>query len=73
MSRAALELIEREHRLDRVADRYAAAIEELAGGGAVEVQVLREVARAALEVGIEPGDPEAKVLAGRLREIGLGD
>ena len=73
MSDAALALVEREHRLDRVADRYAAAIEELAGGGAVHGQVLREVAEAAAAVGIREGDPEAALLAGRLREIGLGD
>jgi glycosyltransferase involved in cell wall biosynthesis len=71
MGAAALELAEREHRLDRVADAYAAALEELAGGRAVEEQVLREVARAAAEVGIRRED--AAVLAARLREVGLGD
>ena len=71
MGAAALELAEREHGLDRVAEAYAAAIEELAGGRAVEEQVLREVARAAAEVGIRRDD--AAVLAARLREVGLGD
>jgi glycosyltransferase involved in cell wall biosynthesis len=71
MGAAALELAEREHRLDRVADAYAAAIEAFAGGPAVEEQVLREVARAAAEVGIRRED--AAVLAARLREVGLGD
>ena len=42
----ARELVEREHRLDRVAEAYAAALEELAGGAAVEEHVLREVAHA---------------------------
>ena len=72
MGAAARELVEREHRLDRVADAYAAAIEELAGGPAVEEQVLREVARAAAEVGIGRRD-DAAALAARLREVGLGD
>jgi glycosyltransferase involved in cell wall biosynthesis len=71
MGAAALALAEREHRLDRVAEAYAAAIEEFAGGRAVEEQVLREVARAAAEVGIRRDD--AAVLAARLREVGLGD
>jgi glycosyltransferase involved in cell wall biosynthesis len=71
MGAAALGLAEHEHRLDRVAEAYAAAVEELAGGQAVEEQVLREVARAAAEVGIRRDD--AAVLAARLREVGLGD
>jgi glycosyltransferase involved in cell wall biosynthesis len=71
MGAAALELVEREHRLDRVAEGYVAALEELSGGPAVEEQVLREVARAAAEVGIRGDD--AAVLAARLREVGLGD
>jgi glycosyltransferase involved in cell wall biosynthesis len=71
MGAAALALIEREHRLDRVAEAYVSALEELAGGRAVEEQVLREVARAAADVGI--GADDAGVLAARLREVGLGD
>ena len=71
MGAVALELAEREHGLDRVAEAYTAAVEELAGGRAVEEQVLREVARAAAEVGIRRDD--AAVLAARLREVGLGD
>ena len=71
MGAAALELAQREHGLDRVAEAYTAAIEELAGGRAVEEQVLRQVARAAAEVGIRRDD--AAVLAARLREVGLGD
>jgi hypothetical protein len=58
MGAAARELVEREHRLDRVAEAYAAALEVLAGGSAVEHAVVHEVARAAAEVGIEPGEPE---------------
>jgi glycosyltransferase involved in cell wall biosynthesis len=71
MGAAALALIDREHRLDRVAEAYVSALEELAGGRAVEEQVLREVARAAADVGI--GGDDAAVLAARLREVGLGD
>jgi glycosyltransferase involved in cell wall biosynthesis len=70
MGARARELIEREHRLDRVAEAYAAALEELAGGEAVEQQVLREVASAAADVGMGPDD--AAALAARLREVGLG-
>ena len=71
MSDAALGLVEREHRLDRVADAYAAVLEEAAGGEAVEEQVLREVASAAAEVGM--GTDDVAALAARLREVGLGD
>ena len=59
-----------EHRLDHVADLYAAALEEAAGGEAVREAVLREVARAGAETGLSDEAPE---LAGRLREVGLGE
>jgi glycosyltransferase involved in cell wall biosynthesis len=65
------ELVEREHRVDRVAEAYAAALEGMAGGPAVAEQVLRDVATAAAEVGLD-GDDTA-VLAARLREVGLGE
>jgi glycosyltransferase involved in cell wall biosynthesis len=71
MGERARELVEREHRLDRVAEAYVAALEQLAGGPPVEERVLREVATAAAEVGIEGDD--AAALAARLREVGLGD
>ena len=70
MGPAARALVEREHRLDRGAKAYAAALEELAGGSAVEESVLHEVARAAAEVGI--GGEDAAELAARLKEVGLG-
>jgi glycosyltransferase involved in cell wall biosynthesis len=70
MGAAARELAEHEHRLDRVAEAYAAALEELAGGSAVEEHVLHEVAQAAAEVGI--GGEDAAELAARLKEVGLG-
>ena len=71
MGRRGRELVEREHRLDRVAEAYAAALEQLAGGPQVEERVLHEVATAAAEVGMEGDD--AAALAARLREVGLGD
>jgi glycosyltransferase involved in cell wall biosynthesis len=71
MGERARALVEREHRLDRVADAYAAALEQLAGGPAVEERVLHEVASAAAEVGL--GADDAAVLAARLREVGFGD
>jgi glycosyltransferase involved in cell wall biosynthesis len=72
MSAAARELAATEHALERVADLYAATLEEAAGGEAVRNAVTREVADAAAEVGIGPDDPEAKELAARLREAELG-
>jgi glycosyltransferase involved in cell wall biosynthesis len=71
MGARASELVEREHRLDRVAEAYAAALEQLAGGPTVDARVLHEVASAAAEVGMDGDD--AAVLAARLREVGLGD
>ena len=71
MREAALRLVEQEHRVDRVADAYAAVLEEAAGGEAVEDGVLHEVASAAAEVGM--GTDDAATLAARLREVGLGD
>ncbi|HZT45990.1 MAG TPA: glycosyltransferase family 4 protein [Gaiellaceae bacterium] len=68
MSGAARELVEREHRLDRVAEAYAAALEELAGGSAVDDAVLRDVAQAAAEVGLD----DTAAVAARLKEAGLG-
>jgi glycosyltransferase involved in cell wall biosynthesis len=72
MSAAARRLAATEHALERVADLYAATLEEAAGGQAVRDAVTREVAEAAAEVGIGPDDPEAKELAARLREAELG-
>jgi glycosyltransferase involved in cell wall biosynthesis len=68
MGAAARELVEREHRLDRVAEAYAAALEELAGGRAVQDAVVHEVAQAAAEVGLT----DTTEVAARLKEVGLG-
>jgi glycosyltransferase involved in cell wall biosynthesis len=73
MGRAARAHAEREHSLSRVADLYAAALEEAAGGAAVREAVLSEVAAAAADVGIEPGSAEAAELGARLREAGVSD
>jgi hypothetical protein len=72
MSAAALDLVRREHDLERAADLYLAALEQAAGGEAVGDAVLGDVAAAAADVGIEPGSPEAAELARRLAEVELG-
>ena len=69
---AAAELARREHDLERVAELYAAALEQAVGGEAVADAVLGEVATAAHDVGVEPGSPEAAELARRLAEVELG-
>jgi glycosyltransferase involved in cell wall biosynthesis len=71
MGRAARALAEGEHSLPRVAELYAAALEEAAGGEAVREAVVAEVAAAAAETGIEPGSAEAAEVGARLREAGL--
>jgi glycosyltransferase involved in cell wall biosynthesis len=68
MGEAARDLAEREHRLDRVAELYAAALEEAGGCETVQEAVLGDVAAAAAEVGLT----ETGELAERLREVGLG-
>jgi hypothetical protein len=72
MGGAAADYAHREHDLDRVADLYVAALEEVAGGAAVRDAVLGDVARAAHDVGIGVSDPELAELGGRAREVGLG-
>jgi glycosyltransferase involved in cell wall biosynthesis len=72
MGSAAAELARREHDLDRIADLYAAALEETAGGEAVGDAVLREVSEAAAGVGISPDTAEAREIAERLAEVELG-
>lgn len=72
MGEAARLLAASEHALARVADLYAAALEEAAGAGQVRRALLRELAEAAAETGIGPDDPETRELVARLREVGLG-
>ena len=72
MSSAALDLVRRGHDVERVADLYAAALEQAAGGEAVANRVLGDVAAAAASVGIEAGSTEAAELARRLAEVERG-
>jgi glycosyltransferase involved in cell wall biosynthesis len=71
MSDAARAYARTEHDLGTAAERYAVALEEAAGGPIVADTVVAEVARAAAEIGIEPGTPFATELAGQLDELGL--
>ena len=64
---AARAYVHREHDLGRVADAYTRALEEAAGGEAVDDAVLWRVAEAAAEVGID----DVGELARGLREAGL--
>jgi len=73
MGTAGAEYAREEHGLDRVADLYVAALEEGGGGEVVRDSVLREVARAAQEVGIDKNDPQLGDVAQRAREVGLGN
>jgi glycosyltransferase involved in cell wall biosynthesis len=57
-----------EHELGRVADLYAAALEEAAGGARVRDALLEGVAQAAVEVGLD----DSGRLAATAREVGLG-
>jgi glycosyltransferase involved in cell wall biosynthesis len=72
MSTAGVELARREHDLSRVAELYSAALEEAAGGAAVADSVLRDVSKAAAEVGISGDADEAREIARRLAEVELG-
>jgi glycosyltransferase involved in cell wall biosynthesis len=71
MSDAAREYVRGEHDLAHVAEEYVAALEEAAGGTIVADAVVGEVARAAADIGIEPGTETAAELAVRLDELGL--
>jgi glycosyltransferase involved in cell wall biosynthesis len=66
MGEAARAYVRREHGLEHVAELYVAALEQAAGGAAVEAKVLHEVAAAAAEAGVE-----TEPLARDLRELGI--
>jgi glycosyltransferase involved in cell wall biosynthesis len=66
MGAAAREYVRSEHGLDRVAELYVSALEQAAGGAAVEASVLRDVAAAAADTGVDPG-----LLAPDLSQLGL--
>jgi glycosyltransferase involved in cell wall biosynthesis len=63
----------REHGLERVADAYAAALEEAAGGAPVREAVLAEIGAAAADVGLAADSTETRELGSRLREVGIGE
>ena len=73
MAEAGRDYVRREHSLERCAELYAAALEEAAGKPLVREAVLREVAAAAAEVGLDAGSPELADVGTALREVGLGD
>jgi glycosyltransferase involved in cell wall biosynthesis len=72
MAAAARSLAHGEHRVDRVAEAYVAALEEAAGGAIVRDAVLGEVARAAEETGLSANGRALNDVAERLREVGPG-
>jgi glycosyltransferase involved in cell wall biosynthesis len=71
VGRSALEYASREHRLERVAGLYAAALEEAAGGSAVTGDVACRVAQSLHDVGVGASDPAVAVVGTRLAELGL--
>ena len=54
MGEAARAYVRAEHDLDQVAEAYVAALEQAAGSDAVEARILRAVAEAAADTGVEP-------------------
>jgi glycosyltransferase involved in cell wall biosynthesis len=72
MGEAGRTIARRDHDVGRVADLYATALEEAAGGDAVREAVVGEVARAADEVGLRENGPALTEVAERLREVGSG-
>ncbi len=72
MGEAALALARGPHELGRVADAYVAALEQSAGGAAVQATVLDQVARAAADVALSPDGAALEEVAERLREVEHG-
>lgn len=72
MGANAATLARREHDVEHVAELYVAALETAAGAGSVGESVLRDVSRAAADVGISAETAEAKEIARRLAEVELG-
>jgi len=62
-----------EHDIGHVANLYVKALEEIGGGSNVRNAVVKDVARAAHDVGIDQNDPELSEIAARAREVGLGN
>ena len=59
------------HALDAVADNYAAALEEAAGGEAVAAEVAGRIAESLYDVGVRASDPTVDLVGARMRELGL--
>jgi glycosyltransferase involved in cell wall biosynthesis len=72
MGSAARALAECDHDLGRVADAYAVALEEAAGGKVVLQAVQTAVASAAAEVGLRPEGEALGEIAERLQEVERG-
>ena len=66
MGAAGRAYVRREHDLDRIADRYVAVLEQAAGSPPVEQEILRAVAVAAADTGID-----VRALAPELAATGL--
>jgi glycosyltransferase involved in cell wall biosynthesis len=66
MGEAALAYVRSAHDLGSVAEQYVAALEQAAGAPTIEAKILRAVAEAASDTGVEPGE-----LAPELAELGL--
>jgi hypothetical protein len=73
MSRQALECVERERALERVAELYCAAFEEGTERSLIQDAVVAEVAEGLVDVGLAESDRELREVAGAVREVGLGD
>ena len=71
MGGAARALAAREHGLDHVVDLYVAALEEGAGGETVRSALRADVARAAVETGLDGRSRELDDVAASMRELGL--
>jgi glycosyltransferase involved in cell wall biosynthesis/4-amino-4-deoxy-L-arabinose transferase-like glycosyltransferase len=66
MGRAAAAYVREEHDLERVAEQYAAVLERAGGSDVVETKILRSVAAAAADAGLQPD-----VLALELSALGM--
>ncbi|MBI4172618.1 MAG: glycosyltransferase family 4 protein [Actinobacteria bacterium] len=73
MGEAARAYAVREHDPERVAELYASALEQAAGGEAVREALLAEVAAAAAAAGIDASSEEAGELARRLAEVRIAE
>lgn len=71
LGQSALAYASREHRLERVASLYTAALEEASGGSAVATEVGLRVAESLHDVGLNAASPEVATVGSRLAEMGL--